>query len=235
MLGTSVHTIAGLLGAAVTVCAYLALQLGLLRGQGYYYPGLNAVGACLVLFSLTAAFNLSSAIMQVIWITVSAVGIGRYYILSRISRLDPEEQSFVDKTMPGLGRIEARRLLNLATRGDGEPGMRLTEGGERNRNVYYLLSGTAEVRDGNTVIAEIGENTFVGDMGLMSDESATATVELAEPGRYLAFPVDALQKLLENDAEIRRHLKAALSRHLVDKLLRTSRDLADFRRSAADA
>lgn len=235
MLGTSVHTIAGLLGAAVMVGAYLALQLGLLRGQGYYYPGLNAVGAMLVLFSLSAAFNLSSAIMQVIWITVSVVGIGRYYILSRISRLDPEEQAFVDRTMPGLGRIEARRLLDLAVRGDGEPGMRLTERGIRNRNVYYLVSGRATVRDNDTVIARIGENTFVGDMSLMSDDCATATVELAEPSRYLAFPIDALTKLLDSDAEIRRHLRAALSRHLVDKLLRTSRDLADSRRGDTKA
>lgn len=230
MIVFSMHTIAGLLGAAVTICAYLALQLGLLRGQGYYYAGLNALGAGLVLFSLQEAFNLSSAIMQSIWIGVSVVGIGRYYILTRMSRVTPEEQEFLEAAVPGLGRIEARRLLDLGDWGDGEPGMKLTEHGRQNRNIYYLLRGNAEVHVDDTPIANLGGHTFVGDMGLVTGDCATATVHLTEPARYLAFPVDPLKRLLERDSEIRRHLKAALSGHLVGKLLRTSRDLAQSRK-----
>lgn len=229
MIGFSIPTVVGLMGAAVTVFAYLALQLGYLRGQGYYYAGLNAIGAGLVLFGLTEAFNLSSAIMQVIWISVSVVGITRYYILTHTSRLTPEELAFKEATVPGLGRIETRRLLNLASWGDGEPGQRLTQQGERNRNVYYLLGGKAEVRVDGRPLAELGGHNFVGDMSLGSGDGATATVQLTEPGRYLAFPVEPLNRLLSQDTEIRRHLKAALSGHLVGKLVRTSQDLLALR------
>lgn len=229
MIGFSIPTFAGLLGACVTISAYLALQLGLLRGQGYYYAGLNAIGAALVLFSLTEAFNLSSAIMQGIWIGVSVVGITRYYILTHKSQLNPEERAFVEATVPGLGRIEARRLMNLASWGDGEPGMKLAEHGERNRNIYYLMNGSASVRVDGSTIAELGDHSFVGDMSLVTGDHATATVELIEPTRYVSFPVEPLNRLLQQDTEIRRHLKAALSGHLVGKLFRTSQALIQSR------
>jgi len=233
MIGFSLVTMVGLVGAGITIFAYLALQLGYLRGQGYYYAGLNAIGAGLVLIGLTEAFNLSSAIMQGIWISVSVVGITRYYILTHSSELTPEEQAFKEATVPGLGRIEARRLLDLASWGEGEPGMCLTRQGERNSNVYYLLGGKAEVRVDDVPLAELGDHNFVGDMSLSTGEGATATVELTEPGRYVAFPVEPLNRLLSRDTEIRRHLKAALSGHLVGKLLRTSQALAESRRGAS--
>lgn len=229
MIGFSIPTFVGLLGAAITVVAYLALQLGFLRGQGYYYASLNALGATLVLFSLTETFHLSSAIMQVVWISVSVIGITRYYILAHRSRLNPEEQAFVEATVPGLGRIEARRLLDLASWQDGEPGMKLAEHGERSRNIYYLMQGAASVRVDELTIAELDDHTFVGDMGLVTGDCATATVELTEPTRYLAFPIEPLNRLLQQDTEIRRHLKAALSGHIAGKLLQTSRALVHSR------
>lgn len=233
MVGISLQTMAGLLGAAVMVGAYLALQLGRLQGQGYYYAGLNAVGAALVLASLFEQFNLSSAIIQAIWLSVSIIGITRYYVLSRMSRVTPEERAFLETSLPGLRRIDARRLLDLGVWGDGEPGMQLTEQDQPNRNIYYLVSGEAAVRADGIPIATLSGDTFVGDMSLISGGQATATVELARPSRYVAFPVDGLRRLLDRNEEVHRHMKAALSGQVVSKLLRTSRDLAQSRRGVA--
>lgn len=232
MMDLPLHTFAGLLGTATMVAAYLALQLGKLHGQGYYYAGLNAVGASLILFSLSDAFNLSSAVMQVIWITISIIGIVRYYILTRNSALGEEERAFVEATVPGLGSIEARRLMDLASWCHGEVGAHLTEQGERNDHIYYLLNGKADVRVDGAVVATLGAHTFVGDMALINDGNATATVALTEPSRYLAFSVGALNRLINRDEEVRRHVKAALSGHVVDKLLRTNRELVGFRQPA---
>ncbi|MDZ7829737.1 MAG: cyclic nucleotide-binding domain-containing protein [Halofilum sp. (in: g-proteobacteria)] len=55
-----------------------------------------------------------------------------------------------------------------------------------------------------STIAELGDHTFVGDMSLVTGDCATATVELTEPTRYVAFPVEPLNRLLQQDAEIRR-------------------------------
>lgn len=233
MFAVSVPDIAGLLGAGVTLAAYMALQLGYLRGQGYYFAGLNAVGAGLVLWSMTGAFNLSSALMQVAWITISVVGIARYLLLTHLSRFTAEERAFLDSTVPGLERLDARRLLDLGTWHSGKPGTTLTEAGRHNEYMYYLLNGKADVVWDRTHIATLDEHMFIGDIGLITGDVASATVKLSERGRYLAFPVEPLRALLEKNSEIRRHLKAALSGHLIGKLVNTSHNLAGSRRGLA--
>jgi len=68
---------AGLLGAIFYLCSYGALQFGWLDGNSLRYSVLNGIAAALVLLSLYKSFNLASALIQIMWITVSVVGICR--------------------------------------------------------------------------------------------------------------------------------------------------------------
>ncbi|OED42800.1 hypothetical protein AB833_05565 [Chromatiales bacterium (ex Bugula neritina AB1)] len=68
----------GLLGVLCYVCSYGALQLGRIDGNSLQYCIANGCAATLVLISLCNDFNLASAIIQVVWITVSLVGGYRY-------------------------------------------------------------------------------------------------------------------------------------------------------------
>ncbi len=172
-----------------------ALQAGLLRGQGYDDAGLNALGAGLVRYSLQDAFNTSAAFMQVAWISISAFGIGRYSILTHTSRFTTEEAALLEATVPGLGRIDARRLLDLGECRDAVSGARLSAAGTVNDNVYYLLSGAAEVDSPSTLSARPDARTFVGDMGLVTGGPATASVTVVAPGRLLVLAVEHLARL----------------------------------------
>ncbi len=67
----------GLLGVALYVCAYAALQWGKLHGNSVWYSVLNGVAAALVLISLWGSFNLASALIQIMWISISISGIVR--------------------------------------------------------------------------------------------------------------------------------------------------------------
>jgi len=69
------YTIAGLAGVATYVGAYGALQLDLVDGNGVRYSVANVVAASLVLISLTSDFNLASAVIQVVWITIGITGL----------------------------------------------------------------------------------------------------------------------------------------------------------------
>ncbi|WP_104016903.1 CBU_0592 family membrane protein [Roseovarius nitratireducens] len=60
---TSVYDWAGYAGVSVYLGAYICLQLGLIRGSGYRYALLNMIAAIFVLISLSAEFNLASAII----------------------------------------------------------------------------------------------------------------------------------------------------------------------------
>lgn len=71
------HDIAGTAGVALIVYCYLALQAGWMTNVGWRYSALNALGAALVLLSLTQAFNLSAFIIEAFWLLISVYGLLR--------------------------------------------------------------------------------------------------------------------------------------------------------------
>ncbi len=76
----------GNLGVLLVLGAYLGLQLGRLDSQGPTYSIANAVGAALLLVSLTVNFNLSSVIIEIFWLAISLVGVWRHWRQRRAER-----------------------------------------------------------------------------------------------------------------------------------------------------
>ncbi|MCZ7598026.1 MAG: hypothetical protein M5U09_10255 [Gammaproteobacteria bacterium] len=52
MQNLTIYDASGILGSIIFLGAYAALQLGYLRGRGYAYAALNALGASFVLASI---------------------------------------------------------------------------------------------------------------------------------------------------------------------------------------
>lgn len=67
--------LAGNIGVALIVIAYLLLQTGKLRSGDFSYSAINAVGAALVLGSLFFTFNLSAFLMEAFWLLISLFGL----------------------------------------------------------------------------------------------------------------------------------------------------------------
>ncbi len=67
----------GNLGVLLVLASYLGLQLGRIELQGLAYSACNAAGAVLLLVSLTVNFNLSSVIIEIFWLAISAIGLWR--------------------------------------------------------------------------------------------------------------------------------------------------------------
>jgi len=68
----------GNIGVIVLMITYLMLQLNKLSSDSLAYSVLNAVGAGLIVVSLTSNFNLSALMVEVFWVLISCVGIYRY-------------------------------------------------------------------------------------------------------------------------------------------------------------
>ena len=67
----------GSVGALIIVGVYLLLQLERLSAKSMAYSAWNAIGAGLILISLTRDFNLGAAMVEFFWLLVSAIGIWR--------------------------------------------------------------------------------------------------------------------------------------------------------------
>ena len=67
----------GIVGVVSVLGAYLLLQLGRLRPEHPGFSLANAVGAALILVSLSQDFNLPATLIEVAWLLISLIGLGR--------------------------------------------------------------------------------------------------------------------------------------------------------------
>ena len=69
--------LAGFIGVALIIVAYLLLQLEKLQSSSPRYSLFNAAGALLIMVSLIFAFNLSAFIVEAFWFLISSLGLWR--------------------------------------------------------------------------------------------------------------------------------------------------------------
>jgi hypothetical protein len=79
-----VMDLVGNIGVVILMLTYLALQLDKIKSADLSYSVLNAVGASLIVASLIVDFNLSALLMEVFWVLISFIGIGRHFRLKTI-------------------------------------------------------------------------------------------------------------------------------------------------------
>lgn len=68
----------GLLGFALILGSYGALQARQIDPHGLAYSLLNAAGAGAVIVSLIHDFNLSALLIEAFWLVISLMGVGRW-------------------------------------------------------------------------------------------------------------------------------------------------------------
>ncbi len=69
------HDLLGNIGVALILLAYALLQMQRIVATDWRYSLANAVGAVLILISLTVDFNLSALIIEIAWLIISLFGL----------------------------------------------------------------------------------------------------------------------------------------------------------------
>jgi CRP-like cAMP-binding protein len=147
------------------------------------------------------------------------------FIENRRGRFSAEEQMFVDKVLKGVERAHIRRLMKLGAWTEVNEGYVLIREDTEPSNLIYIARGSAVVERNGKKVGTAGTGDFLGEMSYLSGKSATATVTTQESTRYLAFERSALRRHLKKNPEIRHALEAGFNRNLVEKLVKTSREL----------
>ena len=217
----------GLIGVAFYIGSYAALQLGLLRGSAYPYTLLNLGAAILVLISLTQEFNLSSAIIQVTWIGISLVGLVRMALLARRAKLSSEETAFIARLFPGMSRQSARRLLDGGRWEMVAPGTVIAEEGAVLGTLIYLAQGRVTVSVKGRTVGTVEAGGLIGEVTVMSNSPATATVTVAEPARVFRIGSAALRKIAGSDGDLQAIIYLALEAGMREKLTAADQRLAE--------
>lgn len=79
----TLHDVVGTLGVALIIGSYLLVQIRRLSATGLPYTVLNTLGAAGILFSLYFDFNMSAFLVELFWLLISLLGLGRIYLERR--------------------------------------------------------------------------------------------------------------------------------------------------------
>ena len=214
----TIYSVIGILGVALYMGAYALLQTGYMRGSGYAYTIMNMLAAACVAISLIEAFNLSSLLIQVSWITISIVGLTRMYLINRSLGFTTEELEFHEKALPHLNRRDLRKFLDLGDWTNMAAGSVLTRQEDPVVDLVYVRHGTADVFRSDVKIATIRAGNFVGEMTCLHGGPATATVVATEPMRCFRVSASTLRAFLPKNTEIYDQLERSFAEDLRRKL-----------------
>ncbi|MEX0344616.1 MAG: cyclic nucleotide-binding domain-containing protein [Rhizobiaceae bacterium] len=216
----------GLLGVVMYISAYASLQLRLHRGTDYTYILMNLCAATLVLISLSNNFNLSSAIIQVTWITISLFGLGWTIHSHYSTKLSEEESAFIRAKFPSMSKRMARRFLNAGVFIDAEEGTSIATEGEPINALIYLQSGSAEFTLGGKTVGSCTHGTLLGELTCFDGTPATTSVVLSSPARYFLISTEALNRICNADSDLRIVLESAITQGLRTKFATANEQLS---------
>jgi hypothetical protein len=138
------------------------------------------------------------------------------------SHANEDEALLATTIMPGQSGRAVRRLIGLAQwRSVGEGTVLLKEGQAVNE-LLFVADGAARIERGGALVAICSRGDFVGEMGFVSGNAATATVVADRPMRIASFDAAALKTSLSGDKDLRHALEASFNRNLIGKLNRSN-------------
>jgi CRP/FNR family cyclic AMP-dependent transcriptional regulator len=119
--------------------------------------------------------------------------------------------------VPLFARCSKRELEEIARAADEidlPEGKVLTREGDRGREFFVLVEGSAEVTKDGRVIRELGSGDFLGEIALISHEPRTATVTTSSPVQALVITDQAFAALLAHMPTVQQKVLEALADRL---------------------
>jgi CRP/FNR family transcriptional regulator, cyclic AMP receptor protein len=110
----------------------------------------------------------------------------------------------------GLSRKECRALAPRADEVDLEEGRAIVREGEWAYEFFAIEKGTAEVRRGDQLLAELGPGDFFGEMGVVSDQRRNATVVATSPLTVIVMTAQAFRQTAREMPEVADKIRGAI-------------------------
>ena len=117
-----------------------------------------------------------------------------------------------------LSRGELARIAQLADEVDLPAGKTLIKEGQRGREFFVLLEGSADVRSNTRLLPPMRAGDFFGEIALVTDHPRTATVTTVTPVRALVIIDRAFRELLRTNPEMQRKVLEAVASRLTNSL-----------------
>ena len=149
---------------------------------------------------------------------VAVVQVGSRLLADRRAKFSADEEVMLTGPLAGLTRARARHFLDQGFWMTGRRGDVLTREGEQVGQLFYLASGEAKVVSHGHVVGACRAGQLIGEGSILSPDSATATVTLAEASRFWCAPAKTLTAYLATNDDVRHVLEHGFNQSLREKL-----------------
>jgi CRP-like cAMP-binding protein len=102
---------------------------------------------------------------------------------------------------------------------DVPEGKQLMREGDRGREFFALVDGTADVTRRGQLLSTLGPGDFFGEIALVARMPRTASVTTTSPARVLVLTDQAFRRLIEIDPEIRLRVLGSFAERVGDVTL----------------
>lgn len=116
----------------------------------------------------------------------------------------------------GLSKKDLGEIASIADEISLPAGRTLIEEGERGREFFVLVDGTATVERNGRKIDEVGSGSWFGEIALVAQVPRTATVTTSSPVRLLVVHESAFRTLVQRLPSIAVKVLATMGERLAE-------------------
>lgn len=187
----------------------------------------------LLLIALAWTGSLTDAAWGLLLLAACLILLGRDLHASAKARFTPEEEEMLSTLLAGVPRSRARHLIDQGIWLTGKEGDVLTREGEPVGHLYWLSAGEARVISQGAQVGTCRAGDLVGELTVLSGETASATVVFSGPARFWCAHAGALRPYLDAHDDIRRAIERSFAESLKAKLRASNRTIAESRAAPA--
>ena len=142
-------------------------------------------------------------------------------------RFTPDEEPMLGALLGGLPRARARHFLDQGFWLTGQAGETLIREGEPVTHLFYLADGEARVTSGGKQVGQLGTGDLIGEVTVLSGDTASATVTLERAARMWCAPAKTLRLYLDAHHDVRHAVELSFAAALRHKLQEMNRAVAE--------
>jgi len=116
----------------------------------------------------------------------------------------------------GLSKSQLGSVASIADEVEVKAGKELITEGDRGRQFFILVEGSAEVRRRGRKVNTMQSGDFFGEIALVSDRETTASVKATEPSRLLVVSASGFRRLLRESSGVQIKVLQALAERVPD-------------------
>jgi hypothetical protein len=194
-----------------------ALGALLARSRLVSHVLLGVVGAAGLAYGANQ-HGLLGSILPFLILIVAGVQAFSGLVANQAAKFNADEQQMLSGPLSGLGRAQARRLIDQGIWMDGRTGDVLIHEGEEAAQLYYLATGSADVHSRGKLVGKVTAGQLLGEATVLGEAAAIATVTLSQPSRFWCAQGRALNAYLAANPDARHALEHGFNVSLREKL-----------------